>query len=498
MAWLVLAGLVLLAVSCNAITLKAIHEAIHKTHGQDGHDHTVHLCSAYFNIMKGSMNGTETDVICDHRDAKNFIVCTLSMKNGTFTADIERCVEGVFDGVRKICSSKMPMPCPSWVNMWHDRISKNEKTLGKTDLEAPAAAAMTMPPTPPSDSVLSHLNEGQHGCIDCKLDKCHKCICDHERKTSWKEMAFRPEPYSHGERYLVCYNNRITCHPCPTGLVWDCEHETCSKTSNCPDIPEACWCDCGRSKPKKTITTVTTATITTVTTTKVTVTSTTSTIHPSGAVIPTGSNTLVKKYRTTTESVCVTTDVASGKESEMPCQDVKKPISTTAFDTKTSTQTKSVTSPTSNTTTITTEDNCSGTTTSTTTKSCPDACPTMTTTIAVGPCMSDDVVPAHAKPAAKSPTRPPVVTLPPATSGAVCAITPLQVCLCEKALQGLPAGEVYICDPHSDDRFLVCQRDQRVFCESCASGRKWNYVKGACDLKRQCKPIPQSCRHLLR
>ena len=74
---------------------------------------------------------------------------------------------------------------------------------------------------------------------------------------------------------------------------------------------------------------------------------------------------------------------------------------------------------------------------------------------------------------------------------------PLQRCSYEKALKDLPRGQssTLLCDSRSDDRFLVCQRDE-IACESCASGYKWNYVKGACDLVRSCKPIPQYCAHL--
>ena len=376
-----------------------------------------------------------------------------------------------------------------------------------------SAGAADMKKSPPISPIAKgHSFEGQHGCINCTIDECHICICKEEMKNSWVDMAYPIDPYSEEKnRFLVCHDDRITCHPCPTGLVWDCVDKTCAAKSRCPDIPKPCWCACGRSKPTKTVTTVTTATITTVTTTTTTVTSTTTTLNPSNVVPPPPSTTtLIKKYTTETKSVCTTTSVASGEdESEIPCRDIKEPISATSVETATSTETKSLTSPSSNTTVIRTDDSCSGTTTTTSTTACPDSCPAMSTTIAVHPCKSDKILPAPTHPvpttthqvpttakAAETTTTTTATKAPKKKDCPGCdAITSMQFCVCNEALKAATDAHlsVFLCDPHSEDRFLVCQRDGAVFCEACASGSKWNFEKGVCASERKCLPIPPAC-----
>jgi len=45
-------------------------------------------------------------------------------------------------------------------------------------------------------------------------------------------------------QYLVCEGTRITCHPCPKGLVFDCRRGVCATTGECPSIPAKCYSSC--------------------------------------------------------------------------------------------------------------------------------------------------------------------------------------------------------------------------------------------------------------
>merc|ERR1719228_3167021 len=74
----------------------------------------------------------------------------------------------------------------------------------------------------------------------------------------------------------------------------------------------------------------------------------------------------------------------------------------------------------------------------------------------------------------------------PAQHGCIdCDITPRQKCECGKYLQRTGKKVGYICDPDSEDRFLVCQAD-KVVCQPCAKGMKWNSTAGACGPVRKC------------
>jgi len=367
MAFLILLGVALCLVSCQAGTLtRTVNE-----------DHDINLCAAFYEIHQ--IEGNQTENICDHRNPQYYVACCF---HGEFSAEVKHCGEGLVFNVAAendtdICVEAVDeelMECPSWIDV------------------ANSADAMDMVEQPViSPFAIEHLAEGTHGCIDCTIDPCHVCLCNEGLRASTDGISYKPDPYSAmGERFLVCHYDSITCHPCPEGLVWDCVHNTCGRPdeASCPDIPEPCMCACGRSKPSKTVTTVVTATVTTVTTTTTTVTATTSTLHPSGAVVPSPGTTFEKQYTIETTSVCTTTTV-EGVDVDMPCKDILEPISTTSAETATTTDFKSLVSPMSNTTTITTSDTCSGTTTSTSTTACPDACPSVATTIAVSPCVSD-------------------------------------------------------------------------------------------------------------
>merc|ERR1712142_406155 len=66
---------------------------------------------------------------------------------------------------------------------------------------------------------------GSHGCIDCVIDKCHHCLCREALKRSPKGVANVIVPSDKAKnQYLVCEGSRITCHPCPKGLVWNCRN----------------------------------------------------------------------------------------------------------------------------------------------------------------------------------------------------------------------------------------------------------------------------------
>merc|ERR1711942_547159 len=102
-----------------------------------------------------------------------------------------------------------------------------------------------------------------------------------------------------GNQNLVCEGSRITCHPCPKGLVWNCKKQVCDVISDCPPIPKECSCECGLSKK----TSMSYITTTSVTTTANTDTSTTVSYHPINAPLPAtrSSNT---KYDSNTVAEC--------------------------------------------------------------------------------------------------------------------------------------------------------------------------------------------------
>merc|ERR1712168_1100041 len=79
---------------------------------------------------------------------------------------------------------------------------------------------------------------GTHGCIDCVIGKCHRCLCKAALESSRKDVAYVIDPNNKARnQYLVCEGNRITCHPCPKDLVFDCRRGVCATTGKCPKIP---------------------------------------------------------------------------------------------------------------------------------------------------------------------------------------------------------------------------------------------------------------------
>jgi len=52
---------------------------------------------------------------------------------------------------------------------------------------------------------------------------------------------------------------------------------------------------------------------------------------------------------------------------------------------------------------------------------------------------------------------------------------------------------VYVCDPRSQDRFLVCT-NATINCQPCSKGMKWNQEEQACASVQKCLPVPSQCQ----
>jgi len=70
-----------------------------------------------------------------------------------------------------------------------------------------------------------------------------------------------------------------------------------------------------------------------------------------------------------------------------------------------------------------------------------------------------------------------------------CDISERQRCECREHLRRTGKTVAYICDPDSVDRFLVCHGPDRVVCQNCAGGTRWNAFVGACGPIRKCDPF---------
>merc|ERR1719192_842304 len=223
--------------------------------------------------------------------------------------------------------------------------------------------------------------EAQHGCINCTITDCQRCICEMALRN--EELGFRCDPHSKDDlgrtsRYLQCYDSQTTCQPCPAGTYWNKDvsyYGSCARTGSCRDVPRECY---GR--------------------------------------------------------------------------DGCPPIPTT---------TTTTTPPTTTTTTTTTTPPTTTTTTTTTTT--------------------------------------PPTTIPPTTTQADnqhecidCDITPCQQCACREALTRSGTAMKYLCDPHTEERYLVCFHEALI-CHPCANGTFWNSALETCAYSRQCDPVPASC-----
>merc|ERR1712142_281013 len=128
---------------------------------------------------------------------------------------------------------------------------------------------------------------GTHGCIDCVIGTCHQCLCREALKRCSSGVANVLDIFNKAKnQYLVCEGSRITCHPCPKGLVWNCQKQVCDVISDCPPIPADCNCDCGISDKIKKSSIVSTFTTTTVMTTANSETSTIVAYHSIHAPLP--------------------------------------------------------------------------------------------------------------------------------------------------------------------------------------------------------------------
>merc|ERR1712168_1254547 len=409
-------------------------------------------CAAYFRSVNldpsmFAAGKVWRDQVCCFSDPSKYFECEYC--NGVFSSETRECPAGqLFNWGAEQPWERTCVPankcsrkeCPNW-------------TLVK-------------PIVPKQPTVTKVVTSGTHGCIDCAIGKCHRCLCREALKTSNNGVANVVEPNNKARnQYLVCEGARITCHPCPKGLVWDCARGVCATTGSCPPIPTACHCDCGmKIKLNKVLTTETTSTQTTITTTGITVTATTSTTPAPVAYI--------KEYTTKTTVVCTKTSIASGGQVEVPCGQL--PSSTTSLKNGIpKTETKTVVTPSSNVTVTTTRDPCSETQTSTS-STCVGSCPATTTTVSVRPSFADGKW--------DSP-----VFIPSKWDSPVMT---KQQCVCMMALKFSGASSAYACDPYTADRFLVCQADGVVVSEPCATGTAWNYVEQTCSTMPKCRPVP--------
>jgi len=99
---------------------------------------------------------------------------------------------------------------------------------------------------------LSPVSSGTHGCIDCVIGECHRCLCDAALKWSNKGVAYVVDPNNKARnQYLVCEGARIACHPRPKGLVFDCRRGVCATAGECPQISAKCYSSCPVSSTGK-------------------------------------------------------------------------------------------------------------------------------------------------------------------------------------------------------------------------------------------------------
>merc|ERR1712168_145611 len=422
-------------------------------------------CAAYFRSINldpsmFAAGKVWRDQVCCFSDPSKYFECEYC--NGVFTSETRQCPAGqLFNW-----GAKQP---------WERTCVPVNKCSRK---ECPNWMLYSKPIVPKQPTVTEVVTSGTHGCIDCVIGKCHQCLCQEALKTSTNGVANVVDPNNKaGNQYLVCEGTRITCHPCPKGLVWDCVRGVCATTGSCPPIPTACRCDCGmKTKLNKMLTTETTSTQTTITTTGITVTATTSTTPAPVAYI--------KEYTTKTTVVCTETSIAPGGQVQVPCGQL--PSSTTSLKHAVpKTETKTVVTPSRNVTVTTVRDPCKTEAKTSTESSCVGSCPATTTTVSVSPSTDKWVGPINRDSS-------PVTTTPIVPSD----MTKKQ-CICEAALKRSGATSVFVCDPYAADRFLVCQLDQwAIVSEPCAFGTAWDDFIGRCTAESKCRPIPAHCSAL--
>jgi len=316
---------------------------------------------------------------------------------------------------------------------------------------------------------------GTHGCIDCVIGPCHQCLCREALKTSSSGVANVLDIFNKAKnQYLVCEGSRITCHPCPKGLVWNCQKQVCDVTGDCPPIPEACSCDCGLSKKTTKSYTMSTFTTTSVTTTANTDTSTTVSyqpIHaPFSAASPDNANT---EYDSRTVVECY--KMSGGHKMSVPCEQVDPMLTKASVSVWTDSA--------RNSTTVKTNIPCSRVTTTTTSASAPGSpCPAMKTTITVSPC----------KGGAKTSTDPWINSNP--TEVLNLDVMAFKRCLCDEAMKTCTRSSRSICYPKFENKFLTCHRDGRISAQMCPPDTWWNEDLEACSTVRKCnQAFPVAC-----
>merc|ERR1712142_97216 len=220
---------------------------------------------------------------------------------------------------------------------------------------------------------------GTHGCIDCVIGPCHQCLCREALKRCSSGVANVLDIFNKAKnQYLVCEGNRITCHPCPKGLVWNCQKQVCDVVSDCPPIPAKCNCECGISDKIQKSFVMSTFTTTSVTTTANSETSTTVSYHPIHAPLP-APVAADTRFSTSTVEECF--QMSNGGLVSIPCGRVDPMLSKLGVSLRNSGAAFPGSS--SNTTTTTTTNPCSDSITTTKSASAvTSSCPAMTTTIA--------------------------------------------------------------------------------------------------------------------
>lgn len=307
-------------------------------------DAPLAVCQAYYAINGIAVEGAREDLICCCTIRRNYFVCGIS--NGTITGELQSCPEGtVFNKATpevEACvpaSTRQNMTCENWIGIAEERS---------------AAAA---------DLRRGFSTEGTHGCIDCVIGDCHKCLCQVASGKTTSGVATIVDPNnSRKNQYLVCQGNRITCHPCPKGLVWDCQRQICAYQGFCSKaVPAQCKSACGVRQPapttpkpttpkpttpeptatkpvvvvnemyKKIATTKSVNTLATVTTVAVTVTK--------------DGVTYIKKFVTTTTSVCESTSSKSAGKISVPSGSAVPSLKETEKCKSTKSDSKTVVSP---------------------------------------------------------------------------------------------------------------------------------------------------------
>merc|ERR1711875_78255 len=202
-------------------------------HQSEAHeDAPLAVCQAYYAVNGIAAEGVREDMICCCNVRQNYFVCGIS--NGVISGKLQSCPEGkVFNKATpelEACvpaSTQQNTTCENWIDIAEEK--------------AAAAADMRRGVT----------TEGTHGCIDCDIGACHRCLCQVAARKSTSGVATIIDPKNnHRNQYLVCEGKRITCHPCPKGLVWDCQKQICAYHGFCSkSIPVECNSVCGIRTP---------------------------------------------------------------------------------------------------------------------------------------------------------------------------------------------------------------------------------------------------------